>query len=51
MSFGMTETQARELMQRVLRLSKADACEVNLNGNAGGTVRYARNTVSTAGAQ
>jgi predicted Zn-dependent protease len=51
MSFGMTETQARELMQRVLRLSKADACEVNLNGNAGGNVRYARNTVSTAGAQ
>ena len=51
MSFGMTETQARELMQRVLRLSKADACEVNLNGNAGGNVRYARNTVSTAGSQ
>jgi predicted Zn-dependent protease len=51
MSFGMTETQARELMQRVLRFSKADACEVNLNGNAGGNVRYARNTVSTAGAQ
>ena len=39
MSFGMTETQARELMQRVLRFSKADACEVNLNGNAGGNVR------------
>src|SRR6478735_2859971 len=51
MSFGMTESQARELMQRVLRLSKADACEVNLNGNAGGNIRYARNTVSTAGAQ
>ena len=51
MSFGMTESQARELMQRVLRFSKAEACEVNLNGNAGGNVRYARNTVSTAGAQ
>ncbi|HEX7917855.1 MAG TPA: DNA gyrase modulator, partial [Gemmatimonadales bacterium] len=47
----MTESQARELMQRVLRFSKADACEVNLNGNAGGNVRYARNTVNTAGAQ
>jgi predicted Zn-dependent protease len=51
MSFGMTESQARELMQRVLRFSKADACEVNLNGNAGGNIRFARNTVSTAGAQ
>ena len=51
MSFGMTESQARELLQRVLRFSKADACEVNLNGNAGGNIRYARNTVSTAGKQ
>ena len=38
-------------MQRVLRFSKSDACEVNLNGNAGGNIRFARNTVSTAGAQ
>lgn len=51
MTFGMTESQARELLQRVLRFSKADACEVNLNGNAGGNIRYARNTVSTAGKQ
>lgn len=51
MSFGMTESQARELLQRLLRFSKAEACEVNLNGNAGGNVRYARNTVSTAGAR
>ncbi len=46
----LTPEQARALMEKALRLSKADACEVNLNANAGGNIRYARNTVSTAGA-
>lgn len=32
-----------------MALSKADACEANLNGSNGGNIRYARNTVSTAG--
>jgi predicted Zn-dependent protease len=45
----MTEQQARALMEKVLKLSKADACEVNLNGFRGGNLRYARNTVTTAG--
>ena len=44
------EAQARALMAKALTLSKADACEVNLDGNTGGNIRYARNTVSTAGA-
>jgi predicted Zn-dependent protease len=47
---AFTAQEARALMERALRLSTAEACEVNLNGNAGGNIRYARNTVSTAGA-
>lgn len=46
----LNEAQARELLTRALKLSKAEACEVNIGGNAGGNIRYARNTVSTAGA-
>src|SRR5512146_3247917 len=46
----LTPDQARALMDRALRLSKADACEVNLNANSGGNIRFARNTVNTAGA-
>lgn len=45
-----TADQARALMQKVLSHSKADACEVNLDANRGGNIRYARNSVSTAGA-
>ncbi len=45
----LDESQARALLERVLKLSRADACEVNLNGTAGGNLRYARNAVSTAG--
>lgn len=32
-----------------MKFSKADGCEANLNGSNGGNIRYARNTVSTAG--
>jgi predicted Zn-dependent protease len=46
----LDESEARALLERVLKLSKAEACEANLNGTAGGNVRYARNAVSTAGA-
>ncbi len=46
---AFSEAEARALLERVLRLSKADACEVNLTANAGGNIRYARNSVSTAG--
>ena len=45
----LTPEQARTLMEKALRQSKADACEVNLNANSGGNIRYARNSVSTAG--
>ena len=46
----LNEAQARELLTRALKLSKAEACEINIGGNTGGNIRYARNTVSTAGA-
>ncbi len=45
----LSEQEARDLLGRVLALSQADACEANLSGNARGNIRYARNTVTTAG--
>lgn len=45
----MTEKNAKALLEKVVALSKADECECNLNGSVGGNIRYARNTVSTAG--
>lgn len=45
----LSKDEARELMEKVIRLSNADHCEVNLSGNKGGNIRYARNTVSTSG--
>jgi predicted Zn-dependent protease len=44
-----TETKARELLSKVIALSKADECECNLDGSNAGNIRYARNTVSTSG--
>ncbi|HEU4829225.1 MAG TPA: TldD/PmbA family protein [Gemmatimonadales bacterium] len=47
----LDERQARAILEKALRLSKADECTVRLNGRTGGNIRYARNTVTTAGAQ
>ena len=44
-----TKEEARQIMEKALSFSKADACEVNLSGSESGNIRYARNTVSTAG--
>lgn len=44
-----TEQEARDLLTKVLSFSKADECECNLNGSIAGNIRYARNSVSTAG--
>lgn len=44
-----SKDEARAILEKVMALSKADACEANLNGSNGGNIRYARNTVSTAG--
>lgn len=47
----LSKDDARALLEKVLSYSQADACEANLNGQDGGNIRYARNTVTTAGAQ
>ena len=44
-----TEQKAKELLTKVISLSTADECECNLDGSNAGNIRYARNTVSTAG--
>jgi len=48
MSILSTE-EARVILKKALSFSKADECEVSLNGSEGGNIRYARNAVSTAG--
>ena len=47
----LTEQHAKTLLTKVLSFSKAEECECNLEGQVGGNIRYARNTVSTAGEQ
>ena len=44
-----TKEQAQKLLQKVLSYSKAEECEVSLTGSESGNIRYARNSVSTAG--
>jgi predicted Zn-dependent protease len=45
----LTQEDAQAVCNRLLSLSKADECTVNLNGSRTGNIRYARNSVSTAG--
>jgi predicted Zn-dependent protease len=45
----LSKEEARRIMEKVLSFSTADETIVNLNGGSGGNIRYARNTVSTAG--
>jgi len=44
-----TEDQARAILDKVIKLSKADQCSATLNGSSGGNIRYALNSVSTSG--
>ena len=44
-----SKEESKKILEKVIAFSKADACEVNLNGANGGNIRYARNSVSTAG--
>jgi len=44
-----SEEEAKKILTRVIHYSKAEGCEVILTGNLGGNIRYARNSVSTAG--
>ncbi len=45
----LTKEQAQAILKKALSYSKAEECEVSLQGNEGGNIRYARNAVSTAG--
>ncbi|TRX59471.1 TldD/PmbA family protein [Fulvivirga sp. M361] len=44
-----SKEEAKQLLEKALSFSKADACEITLNGSESGNIRYARNSVSTAG--
>src|SRR6185436_5666986 len=44
-----SKEEAKKILDKVVGLSKAESCEANLNGSVGGNIRYARNSVSTAG--
>ncbi len=44
-----SKEEARNILEKALSFSTADSCEVSLNGSNSGNIRYARNTVSTAG--
>ena len=45
----LNKEEAQALLKKVLSYSKADECEVSVNGSEGGNIRYALNAVSTAG--
>src|SRR5438045_2267858 len=44
-----TEAEARAILEKVVKLSKADECTASLDGNISGNIRYALNSVSTSG--
>ena len=46
----LSQTEAQDILKKVLGFSKADECEATLTGSLSGNVRSARNTISTAGA-
>ena len=45
----LNQEEAKRITDKVMSLSKADECRVVLSGSSKGNVRYARNSVSTAG--
>ena len=44
-----TKEEARQIMEKALSFSTADACVINMSGSESGNIRYARNTVTTSG--
>lgn len=47
----LSKEEAQAILKKALGYSKADECEITLTGNIGGNIRYARNEVSTSGAE
>ncbi|MDX1503826.1 MAG: TldD/PmbA family protein [Thermoanaerobaculia bacterium] len=46
----LSASEAKEILDKTLAYSKAEGCEANLDGERGGNIRYARNSVTTSGA-
>ncbi|RDZ28429.1 TldD/PmbA family protein [Lysobacter silvisoli] len=44
-----TEAQARAIVEKAVKLSKADECTATLTGSVSGNIRFALNNVSTSG--
>lgn len=44
-----TEQDAKALLDKVIKLSRADECTAQLSGGVDGNIRFARNSVSTSG--
>ena len=45
----LNQEEAKRICDKVMSLSKADECRVQISGARNGNIRYARNAVSTAG--
>ncbi|TDR42611.1 putative Zn-dependent protease [Tahibacter aquaticus] len=45
----LTEQEAKAILDKVIKLSKADECSAQLTGSITGNIRYALNSVSTSG--
>jgi len=45
----LNQEEAKRICDRVMGLSKADECSVDISGSRAGNVRFARNSISTAG--
>jgi len=45
----LSKEEAKKILEKVVGFSKADGCSAGLNGSDRGNIRYARNSVSTAG--
>ncbi|HEY5804964.1 MAG TPA: TldD/PmbA family protein, partial [Lysobacter sp.] len=44
-----TEEQAKAILDKVIKLSKADQCTAQLEGSVDGNIRFALNNISTSG--
>ena len=44
-----TEQEARAILDKVIKLSKADECTATLSGAESGNIRFALNNVTTSG--
>src|SRR5215468_7201119 len=45
----LSKDEAQQILKKVIGFSKADGISATLNGNDGGNIRFARNSVSTSG--